>query len=48
MLEKKLAKEEKRVSQHHLTKIKNEEMARLTLELEAIEKNNNMLKLIEL
>ena len=48
MVEKQLAKERKKIDDHAVTKSKNAEYARLTQELEAIEKNNNMLKLIEL
>lgn len=47
LLQKKLGKEEKRVKDHHMTKIKEDEFARLKQELETIEKNNSMLRLIE-
>ena len=43
-----LAKEQKKVQEHQITKIKNIEVFKLEKELEAIEKNNNMLRLIEL
>jgi len=43
-----MVKEIKKIDDHAVTKSKNAEFTRLTLELEAIEKNNNMLKLIEL
>ena len=46
--EKQLSKEEKKIQDHQVTKCKNAEFARLQQELEAIEKNNSMLKLIEL
>ena len=48
MLAKKIKREEKKLDEHEITKSKNVEYARLEKELEAIEKNNSMLKLIEL
>lgn len=48
MVDKQLVRERKKIDDHAVTKSKNTEYARLTQELEAIEKNNNMLKLIEL
>ena len=47
-VEKQLARERKKIDDHAVTKSKNADYVRLTQELEAIEKNNNMLKLIEL
>ena len=47
-IEKLIAKEEKKIEDHQITKCKNAEYLRLSKELEAIEKNNQMLKLIEL
>lgn len=48
MLRKKLNREEKKIQDHAVTKCKNAELQKLQQELEAIEKNNSMLKLIEL
>ena len=47
-VEKRLSKEQQKIENHAVTKNKNAEYARLTQELQAIEKNNNMLRLIEL
>ena len=48
LLQRRLKKEEQRVKDHHMTKIKEDEHAKLQQELETIEKNNAMLKIIEL
>ena len=47
-LEQRIKKEEERLANHFLTKNKQAEIVRLEKELAAIEKNNKMLKLIEL
>ena len=46
--ERELELEQRKIDEHAVTKTKNAELARLTAELEAIERNNNMLKIIEL
>lgn len=48
MVEETVNQHKGKVAEHAVTKTKNAEYARLTQELEAIEKNNSMLKLIEL
>ena len=46
-LEKQIEKEKKKVADHHMTKLKDNEYMKLQQELENMEKNNKMLKIIE-